>query len=74
MPVFPLDGGQIARALFVKADPWDGVRKSLWLSVIAGAILVVVSLLRFGSLYMALLFGLLALQSYQVLQGRSGIF
>jgi stage IV sporulation protein FB len=73
MPVFPLDGGNIARHLLLKADPWDGVRKSLWISAVTGAVLAVAGLLLLGSIYMALLFGFLAFQSYQSLQGRSGI-
>ena len=35
LPVYPLDGGQIARELLELASPADGVRQSLWLSVIA---------------------------------------
>ena len=44
MPVFPLDGGQVARYAWLKRDPWGGVRKSLWLSVIAGVLVAVVGL------------------------------
>lgn len=70
-PVFPLDGGQISRRLFVQADPWNGVRKSLWLSVVAGVIVAIVGAFLLNSVYMALLFGLLAFQSYEMLHGRS---
>lgn len=70
-PVFPLDGGQIARRLLVQADPWDGVRKSLWLSVVAGVVVAIVGAFFLRSMYMALLFGLLAFQSYEMLHGRS---
>jgi len=68
MPVFPLDGGQVARYAWLKRDPWGGVRKSLWLSVIAGVLVAVVGLALLQSLYVALLFGMLAFQSYQGLQ------
>jgi Zn-dependent protease len=71
MPVFPLDGGNIARNILIQYDPLDGVRKSLWLSVIAGGIIALVGLIFFRSIFMALLFGLLAFQSYQSLQGRA---
>jgi hypothetical protein len=71
MPVFPLDGGNVARFLLLKADPADGVRKSLWLSVITGAIVAAVGLLLLGSVFMAALFGFMAFQSYQTLRGRS---
>lgn len=70
VPVYPLDGGSVARNVFVQVDPIDGVRKSLWLSVIAGGIVAIVGLLFFRSIFMALLFGFLAFQSYQSLQHR----
>ena len=71
MPVSPLDGGNVARNILIQYDPLDGVRKSLWLSVIAGGIIALIGLVFFRSIFMALLFGLLAFQSYQSLQGRS---
>ncbi len=72
VPVYPLDGGQVARQLFIKMDPWDGVRKSLWLSTIAGAIVALVGLVLWRSMWIGFLFGILAFQSYQMMQGRSG--
>jgi len=72
MPVFPLDGGQVARNILVQYDPLDGVRKSLWLSVVAGGLVALIGLFIFRSIFMALLFGFLAYQSYQSLQGRFG--
>lgn len=69
-PIYPLDGGQVARELFNKADPWDGVRKSLWLSIGTGVVLAIAGVVFLGSLYMAFLFGILAFQNYQMLQGR----
>ena len=74
LPVYPLDGGNVARYLLLKADPWDGVRKSLWVSVITGVIVAVAGLLFLSSVYMAILFGFLAFQSYQSLSGRTGRF
>jgi stage IV sporulation protein FB len=70
LPVFPLDGGNVTRRVLLSADPWNGVRKSLWVSVIAGGIVAVLSLILMRSLYMAFLFGLLAFESYQALKGR----
>jgi len=69
-PVIPLDGGHVSQSLFVLADPWDGPRKALWLSVIVGVVLAVCSYVFLGSIYMAFLFGILALQSYAIIQGR----
>jgi Zn-dependent protease len=75
LPVFPLDGGNISRNLFMLADPFGGARKALWLSVIAGVIFALAGLLFFGSTYMAFLFGILAGQSYQAIQaGRPYLF
>jgi len=71
-PVYPLDGGNVARYLLLQTDPWNGIRKSLWVSVIAGTLVAALGLFLLGSIYMALLFGILAFQSYQSLQGRAG--
>jgi hypothetical protein len=72
MPVYPLDGGNVTRYILLKADPWDGVRKSLWVSVIAGAAVALAGYFLLGSIYMAILFAFLAFQSYQMLQGYGG--
>ncbi|MCZ2126673.1 MAG: site-2 protease family protein [Anaerolineales bacterium] len=68
LPVYPLDGGQVSRAIFIQRDPLDGLVASLWLSVIVGGALALGGWFVFGSLYMAFLFGMLAFQSYQTLQ------
>ena len=73
LPVYPLDGGNVSRYLLLQADPINGVRKSLWISVIVGGLVAVAGLLILRSIYMAFLFGLLAFQSFQSLQGRTAI-
>ena len=70
MPVHPLDGGSVIRNILIQVDPVDGVRKSLWISVIAGALIAIVAFFFLGSIFMAILFGFLAFQSYQSLQAR----
>jgi Zn-dependent protease len=70
LPVYPLDGGQVTRNVLIQYDPRDGGRKSLWVSVIAGGVIALAGLLLIRSVYIALLFGLLAFQSYQALQNR----
>ena len=70
LPVYPLDGGQVARNVLIQYDPLDGARKSLWVSVVTGAVVALAAFLFLRSVYMALLFGLLAFQSYQALQAR----
>lgn len=69
LPLFPLDGGQIARAIFLKQDPWRGLRNSLVLSVVTGAALAIFGGLYLGSIFMAVMFGMLAYSSWQALQG-----
>jgi Zn-dependent protease len=70
LPVFPLDGGQVTRNALIQFDPMGGVRKSLWVSVIAGGVIALAGFLLMRSIYIAFLFGLLAFQSYQSLQSR----
>jgi Zn-dependent protease len=72
MPVYPLDGGNVTRYALLKSDPWGGVRKSLWVSVVAGGVIALVGLIMFRSMYMAFLFAFLAFQSYQSLRGGVG--
>jgi stage IV sporulation protein FB len=70
VPVYPLDGGSVTRNILLQVDPVDGVRKSLWISVVAGGIVALLGLVFFRSIFMALLFGFLAYQSYQSLHAR----
>jgi len=73
LPVFPLDGGQVSRYFFIQQqDPTSGVRTSLLISLVTGGILAVAGYVFLHSIYMAFLFGLLAFQSYQMLQGLNG--
>ena len=71
VPVYPLDGGQIAREVFLILNPRDGVRQSLMLSIFAGGGLALYSVMQ-GNLFLALMLGSLAFSSYQVLQAYSG--
>jgi len=70
LPVFPLDGGQVTRNILVQYDPYDGARRSMWVSVVVGGTIALFGLLVMRSVYIALLFGILAFQSYQMLQAR----
>ncbi len=73
LPVFPLDGGSISRHLFSAMDPVNGVRKSLWVSMIVGAAVALLSLFFLRNLFVGLLFGYAAFTSYLLLQGRTGL-
>lgn len=72
LPVIPLDGGNVMRYFLIQRDPWNGMRTALWISVITGAAAAVVGLTLLNSIYMAFLFGLLAFQSFQLLQASGG--
>lgn len=74
LPVLPLDGGNVARNILLQYDPWDGVRKALWLSAITGGLIAFLELFIYRNILMALLFGFLAFQSYLSIQGRYGRF
>ena len=74
LPIYPLDGGQISREIFLTFDRRSGVVNSLWLSVIVGCGIAVLGLSQWitvenmaGFPFIAILFGYLAYQSYQML-------
>ena len=70
-PVFPLDGGQIARELLTQRFGPAGVAKSLRLSIGVGTVAAVGSLFAFDvkqGLFPALLFGSLAVMSFLLLK------
>jgi stage IV sporulation protein FB len=68
LPIFPLDGGQISRDFLRWLWPRDGLQASLGLSVLTAAAVAVLAGVYLRSWYMALLFGLLAVQSFQALR------
>jgi len=71
VPVQPLDGGQIAREIFVWRNPWRGLVFSLWLSVAAGIAMVALAL-KYHDLFLGILFGMLAYGSFTALQRIEG--
>ena len=68
LPVHPLDGGQIAREMLAARDPWEGVAKSLWLSVIVGAAVAAIGFLVLRDQYLGLFFALLAFSNFMAIQ------
>ena len=72
MPVYPLDGGHIAREVLVAINPREGIRHSLILSIMTGGALAIFGLLQWKSVFVALLFGYLAYTSYTTLQAYTG--
>jgi Zn-dependent protease len=69
LPVYPLDGGQAARAVFQLYDPHRGRKKALMLSA-AVAGLVAFWGLGHNSIYLVLMFGLLAFSSIEAFQAE----
>lgn len=72
MPIYPLDGGQISRELFL-AKSHNGAEQSLKLSM-GTAIAVAALALWSGSFYMAVMFAFLAYSNYQMLYPGYGGF
>jgi stage IV sporulation protein FB len=78
LPIWPLDGGQISRDLCEALWPGWGLTRSLGLSMVIAGLLAVHCFLvvmgrqlvplQIGSVYTAILFAILAVQSYQLLQ------
>ncbi len=72
LPVYPLDGGQIARELFNIYNPRDAIRQSLYVSIGTAAAVAIYAVVKLHDNYLAILFGLLGFSSYQMLQAYFG--
>ena len=72
LPIYPLDGGQIAREILLKLNSRNGICLSLLLSILAAGLMAVVGLILWQSMFIAMLFGYLAYTSYATLQAYSG--
>jgi Zn-dependent protease len=67
LPIFPLDGGQIARELFVRFGSGNAMRDSLSLSMFTAIACAVYSYTT-GETFLVMFFASLAVSSYQMLQ------
>jgi stage IV sporulation protein FB len=72
LPIYPLDGGQIAREIFLKLNPRDGIRLSLIVSIVAAVAMAIFGYVQWEDKYVALLFAYFALTSYATLQNYQG--
>jgi stage IV sporulation protein FB len=70
LPIYPLDGGQIVRALWENYNPWDGLRKSLIVSIMVCIFMALLSLMRRDT-YLVFFLAYLAYINYQELMNRS---
>jgi Zn-dependent protease len=70
LPLYPLDGGHVARELLLMADSRTGIKRSLQLSIATGVVAAVGVLiwLRGYGLFPAVMFGSLAYSSYAALR------
>jgi len=72
LPIFPLDGGQISRALLTARLGSQGLGTSFRLGLITGIGMVAISIVLWPKeqkLFGAIMFGILAFQNYQFLRG-----
>jgi Zn-dependent protease len=83
LPIFPLDGGQISRDVATRISRTNGLRVSLGISFLLAALIAINALLIMnqqrplipflpaGGIWTVILFGMLGLQSFMMLQQAS---
>ena len=74
LPIYPLDGGQVAREILQKLNGSAGIRQSLMLSMLAAGMMAAYGLLHRQEQpdwFIALFFGYMAYSSYAALQAYS---
>lgn len=67
-PIQPLDGGHIAGTIIEKYRPRQALALSLKLSIGTAAVFAVIGVTLMSSFYIAILFGMLGFQSWQMLE------
>jgi Zn-dependent protease len=67
IPIIPLDGGQIMREVLIKFDPWNGMTRALWVSIVLAGLLAMYGF-QIRNLFLGLLSIHLAISNYQTLQ------
>jgi Zn-dependent protease len=67
LPVYPLDGGQVARELFTLGNPRRGIIQSLWLSTGSAGVIAVYALTQ-QSFFACVMFAILAYESFRALR------
>jgi stage IV sporulation protein FB len=71
LPVYPLDGGQISRELFMMKEPQQGIKNSLILSMITCGVVVFWGFTS-GDRFLPIMFIMLGFQNYQIFQAYTG--
>ena len=72
LPIYPLDGGQIAREIAKMFSPYDGLRMSLWISLVTAAGVGLLGFQLVGSMFIGIMFAYFAIMNWQELQGPFG--
>jgi stage IV sporulation protein FB len=72
LPIYPLDGGQIAREILIRIHPGDGIRLSMVVSILAAGAMAAYGWTEMKSPYVAFFFGYLAFSSFTALQAYGG--
>ena len=72
LPIYPLDGGQIAQQIFVLTNPRDAIRQSLILSMLVAGLMAVIALVQWHSTYLAVFFAWLTYSNFTMLQSYRG--
>lgn len=75
LPVYPLDGGQVAEQVCRRLDPYRGMENTFKLGIIVGIGVAILAWQKTNEGYVALLFLFLAFNNYQFLEqtrGRGG--
>ncbi len=67
LPIYPLDGGQISREIFVKQSPGQGIAKSLKLSIFTASALAIYAAAGLQRTFLAFMCGYLAYLSITAL-------
>jgi stage IV sporulation protein FB len=68
LPVFPLDGGQVAANVFALFNPQDAMRQALILSVVVGGLMAFVAFFQWQDMYVGILFIWLTYSNFSSLQ------
>jgi Zn-dependent protease len=71
LPVYPLDGGHIARELFLNFNLRDGIRRSLMLSMFAAVLFGIYAAMKWQDFFILLFFWYLAYENYQTIKAFS---
>ena len=68
VPIYPLDGGQVARQIMIQMDPHDGARNSIYLSIAVSILMALFCLTYLQDRFLAFFMGFMAWSNYQTLQ------